>query len=66
MLKKQLKLINEEVNTLFESIVKNLENNNELYELTKRILIDGEQIDFNPLNPIISIGITYGVFKKGR
>lgn len=64
--KQAVKLINEEVNTLFESIVKNLENNNELYELTKRIIIDGEQIDFTPLNPTISIGVTYGVFKKGE
>lgn len=64
--KKSVKIINEEVNTLFESIVKNLENNNELYELTKRILIDGEQIVFNPLDPTISIGLTYGIFKKGK
>ena len=63
---KAIKIINEEVNTLFESIVKNLENNNELYELTKNILIDGEQIVFNQLNPIISIGVTYGIFKKGE
>ncbi|WP_138204102.1 AAA family ATPase [Haloimpatiens lingqiaonensis] len=63
---KSVKMINEEVNTLFESIVKNLENNNELYELTRRILIDGEQIVFNPLDPIISIGVTYGIFKKGK
>lgn len=63
---KAVKFINEEVNTLFESIVKNLENNKELYELTKRILIDGEQILFNPLDPTISIGLTYGIFKKGE
>ncbi|MBW6410730.1 AAA-like domain-containing protein [Clostridium weizhouense] len=63
---KAVKIINEEVNTLFQSIVKNLENNNELYELTKRILIDGEQIIFNPLDPVISIGLTYGIFKKGK
>ncbi|MTK13751.1 MAG: AAA family ATPase, partial [Clostridiaceae bacterium] len=63
---KSVKMINEEVNTLFESIVKSLENNHELYELTKRILIDGEQIVFNPLAPIISIGVTYGIFKKGQ
>ncbi len=56
----------EEANTLFESIVKNLEKNNELYELTKRILIDGEQIIFNSLDPTISIGLTYGIFKKGE
>jgi hypothetical protein len=60
-----MKIIIEEVNTLFESIVKNLENNTELYELIKRILIDGQVILFNPLDPIISIGLTYGIFKKG-
>lgn len=64
-IQKSVKMINEEVNTLFESIVKNLENNDDLYELTKRILIDGEQIVFNPLDPIISTGVTYGIFKKG-
>lgn len=61
-----IKIINEEVNTLFESIVKNLENNNELYELVNRILVDGEQIIFNPLDPTISLGVTYGIFKKGE
>ncbi|WP_434296134.1 AAA family ATPase [Clostridium sporogenes] len=65
-IKQAVKIINEEVNTLFESIVKNLENNSELYELTKRILVDGEQIVFNPLDPTISIGLTYGIFKKGE
>ena len=64
--KNAVKIINEEVNTLFESIVKNLENNNELYELTSRILIDGEQVVFNQLDPTISIGLTYGIFKKGK
>ncbi|MGO5065341.1 AAA family ATPase [Clostridium sporogenes] len=64
--RQSVKIINEEVNTLFESIVKNLENNIEIYELTKRILVDGEQIIFNPLDPTISIGLTYGIFKKGE
>ncbi|SHH74290.1 hypothetical protein [Clostridium grantii] len=64
--KKAVKIINEEANTLFESIVKNLENNNELYDLTKRILIHGEQIIFNPLDPIISVGLTYGILKKSK
>lgn len=63
---KAVKLIVEEVNTLFESIVKNLENNSSLYELVKRILIDGEQIMFNQLNPEISLGVTYGILKKGE
>ncbi|MBB6714112.1 AAA-like domain-containing protein [Clostridium gasigenes] len=64
--KKAVKIINEESNTLFESIVKNLENNSELYGLTKRVLIDGEQVVFNRLDPVISIGLTYGIFEKGE
>ncbi len=65
-MKKAVKIINEESNTLFESIVKNLENNSELYGLTKRVLIDGEQVVFNRLDPVISIGLTYGIFEKGE
>lgn len=63
---KAVKILNEETNTLFESLVKNLENREELYNLTKRILIDGEVIIFNPLDPVISIGLTYGIFKRGK
>ena len=63
---KAVKILNEETNTLFESLVKNLENSEELYNLTKRILIDGEVIIFNPLDPVISIGLTYGIFKRGK
>lgn len=61
-----VKLIISEVNTLFESIVKNLENNEELYNLVKRILLNGEIIMFNALDPIINIGLIYGIFKQGE
>lgn len=62
---KAVKLIIGEVNTLFESIVKNLENNEELYHLVKRILINSEIIIFNALDPIINIGVIHGIFKEG-
>ncbi|WP_238917144.1 AAA-like domain-containing protein [Clostridium sp. YIM B02555] len=62
---KAVKLIIGEVNTLFESIVKNLENNEELYDLVKRLLINGEIILFNVLDPLINLGLTYGIFKQG-
>lgn len=65
-IKKAIKIICEEVNTLFESIVKNMENNKELYDLINRILISGEQIVFNGLDPVINIGVTYGILKKGN
>jgi hypothetical protein len=34
--------------------------------LTKKILIEGHQTIFNPLDPTISIGLTYGISKKGE
>lgn len=60
---KVIKIITTEDNTLFQSIIKNIENNNELYELINRILINGKNIVFNILDPIINLGMTYGVFK---
>ncbi|MGL5085039.1 MAG: AAA family ATPase [Clostridium sp.] len=61
-----IKLLISEGNSLFQSIVKNLENNESLYDLVKRILLNGEIIDFNILDPIIELGVTYGIFNKGR
>ena len=46
-----IKMLNDEVSTLFESIIKNLENNKELYDITSRILIDGELVICNALEP---------------
>lgn len=57
------KLIITEGNTLFQSIIKNLENNSELYDIVKRILVNGETITYNILDPLIEIGVTYGIFQ---
>lgn len=59
---RSVKLITLESNTLFESIIKNLENNPDLYNLIRRILVNGESIVFNQLDPVINLGITYGIF----
>ncbi len=53
-----------ENNTNFESLIKNLENHRNLYDLTFRILVDGDKIAFNPDNSVIKKGILYGVFKR--
>lgn len=62
---KSVKILTTEANTLFESLVKNLENNKELYELVLRILINGEHIVFNTLDPLINLGVTYGFIREG-
>jgi hypothetical protein len=49
-------------NTNFESLIKNLENNPELYELVEQIVLFDKQIKYNEDNPLISLGLLYGIF----
>jgi hypothetical protein len=49
-------------NTNFESLAKNLENNQALYDLVYQVAIDGESLSFNLLDPVIHFGIIYGLF----
>ena len=59
-----VKMILEEKNTLFDSLIKNLENNKELYDYIEDIIVSGNDKSFNNYNPIIEIGIIYGYFKN--
>jgi hypothetical protein len=52
-----------ENNTNFDSLVKNLENNAELYDLVYRILINGAHIPFSPDASLTRLGRMYGIFK---
>jgi hypothetical protein len=56
-----------ETNTNFDELSKNLDNNPDLYQLTQSIAIEGEQYDFEPNDPVASLGIQYGIFadRKG-
>ena len=51
-------------NTNFDSLIKNLENNNKLKELVKKLILDGNQITYSEDNPIINMGMMYGIFKN--
>ena len=62
-----VQLLLKENNTNFDSLIKNLENNQALYNLVYRVIIEGEKILFNPDEPVINLGKIYGVFKdNGR
>ncbi|WP_271808433.1 AAA family ATPase [Clostridium beijerinckii] len=63
-IQKAVKIILEEKNTLFDSLIKNLENNKELYDYIEDIIVNGNDKGFNSYNPIIEIGSTYGYFKN--
>lgn len=61
---KAVKKLLGESNTNFDSLIKNIENNRELKELVKKIIIDGSEISYNEYNPVITMGIVYGMFKN--
>ena len=50
-----------ENNTNFESLIKNLENNKELYNYIYKIVIDSERISFNIHNPLTNLGVLHGM-----
>ena len=51
-------------NTNFESLVQNLENNPDLYELVFDIMMNGAEFTFNRHTPLIHFGVLYGIFKN--
>jgi hypothetical protein len=57
------RLLNNE-NTNFQSLIKNIENNSKLKEMVKDLIIDGNKINYNMNNPIINLGMLYGIFKN--
>lgn len=61
---KAIKQMTLEINSFTENIISILRNNIDLYELVKSILINGEFIIFNPLEPIIKLGVDDGILRE--
>ncbi len=59
-----VKLLLREPNTNFESLIKNLEINSNLYDLVHEVLVDSAKINYNIDNPLIHKGVLYGIFKQ--
>ena len=53
-----------EKNTLFDDMIKNLQNHTEFASLVKRIILEGKNVDYNPDDPNIDIGVMYGIFAR--
>jgi hypothetical protein len=58
-----VQLLLRERNTNFDSLIKNLENNQNLYNLVYRVLVEGEVVPYNPDAPLAQLGRTYGIFR---
>lgn len=65
-IQKAVKLLLDDKNTLFDDLIKNLENNPELYSIIYNILINGLPISYNINNPIIDLGHMFGYFEKDK
>ena len=57
----------QESNSNFDTLVKNLENNEPLYRLVYSVAIDSENMRFSIHNQMMNLGILYGIFadRKG-
>jgi hypothetical protein len=51
-----------EKNTNFDSLIKNLENNQGLYKLVQDVAVGGVNITFNAHEPANDLGVLYGIF----
>jgi Predicted AAA-ATPase len=51
-----------EGNANFDSLVKNLEDNKELYDLVYSVAIDNVKFSYNPHEFIANLGVLYGIF----
>ena len=51
-------------NTLFDDVIKNIENNKSFGEFIEQILLEGNQIPFKVSNPEINLGITFGIISE--
>jgi AAA-like domain len=55
-------ILKEENNTNFDTLIKNLENNAELYKLVFALVIDGAKMDYSTDNMLINLGKMHGIF----
>jgi len=51
-------------NTLFDDMIKNLQNHREFRILVERIVLEGKNVDYNPDDPNIDLGFMYGIFAR--
>ncbi len=61
---RSVKELLQENNTLFDDLVKNIENNNEFKDYIFDLIINGTEKTFNIHNPLINLGVIYGYLKN--
>ncbi|MCL2058738.1 MAG: AAA-like domain-containing protein [Oscillospiraceae bacterium] len=59
-------IILDEHNTLFDDLIKNMENDKPLHDFIQDLLFVGRDMKFNLDNQMVSLGHMYGFLKKGE
>lgn len=65
-IQKAVKFLLDDKNTLFDDLIKNLENTSELYELLYNVLVSSLPTTYNINNPIIDLGHMLGYLIKDK
>ncbi len=55
-----------EKNTNFDSLIKNLENNEMLHRAVREVAIESDYVPFNPYHPLTELGVLHGIFVAGN
>lgn len=55
-----------ESNTNFDSLIKNLENNENLYKAVYEVAIESDYVPFNIYHPLTNLGVLHGIFVAGN
>ena len=59
-----IKITLENQNTLFDDIIKNIENNREFYDFIEKVTLGNDKVDYVHTNRMISMGKMYGIIRK--
>ena len=62
-IEKSIKLLLDEKNTLFDDVIKNIDNNPELKNTVENIILEGKRVNYNV--DADDLGVVYGILKKG-
>ncbi|MEI6424049.1 MAG: AAA family ATPase, partial [Lentisphaerota bacterium] len=52
--------------TNFDDMIKNLENNKDLFALTRAVSVEGSEVGAAADNPVVNLGVTYGILSASE
>ncbi|BDU49758.1 AAA-like domain-containing protein [Haliovirga abyssi] len=63
-LEEAIKITLETPNTLFDDIIKNIENNREFYKFIEKVILGNDKVDYVHTDTMVSIGKMYGIIRE--